>query len=469
MPAVIATSLPGVADVSLDARVVAFTVGLSAATALGFSLVPFAAAGRRDVNDVLREGTARTTSGVKQRRLQATLVVASVGLAFMLLVGAGLLGRSLTNLLAVDSGVRPDSVLTFRVALPYAGYNSAVAVRTFYRSLHEKLRAIPGVRSVSISSDLPLDGDGERRAVMPERVDDTGGQPPSMAVTWTHGNYFETYGIPIVRGRAFSAEEDEQDRPVAIVSRALADRFWPGEDPIGKRVKWGMADSTAPWRSIVGTVGDVVDGAIGQEPIIHVYVPYSEVPDGALGSPVAGLLRQMVVALHADVDPRTVTTPIRAAVASVDPAMAVSGVTTMAQVVNEATAPQRFSATVLGGFAAGALLLAGVGLYGVLAFGVSQRTREIGVRLALGARHAEVVALVVRQGMSLTAVGLLIGLAGSVAASRLLASLLYETAALDLWTFALVPVVLGAVALVACYVPGRRASRIDPIAALRTE
>jgi predicted permease len=290
-----------------------------------------------------------------------------------------------------------------------------------------------------------------------------------MAVTWIHGSYFDAYGIPIVRGRTFSREEEVEDRSVAIVSRALAARFWPGEDPIGKRVKWGLVDSPAPWKTIVGTVGDVVDGAISEQPIIHVYVPYSDVPDGALGAPVGGLLRQMVVAVRTSVDARLVTGPARAAVASIDPAMAISDVTTMTQVISDATAPQRFSASVLAGFAAGGLLLAGVGLYGVLAFGVTQRTREIGVRLALGARHSEVLGLVVREGMKLTAIGLLIGLAGATAASRFLGSLLYETAALDLRTFALVPLVLAAVALIACYVPGRRATRIDPMAALRAE
>jgi hypothetical protein len=231
VPAVIATSLPGVANVSLDARVVIFTIALSALTALGFSLIPLATSGRRDVNDVLREGAARTTTGARQHRLQASLVVSSVALAFVLLVGAGLLGRSLTNLLAVDAGVRADSVLTFRVALPYAGYTSARAVRAFYQGLQDKLRAIPGARNASISSDLPLDGDGERRAVTPDRVGDIGGQPPSMAVTWIHGGYFDTYGIPIVRGRGFSREEELEDRPVAIVSRALAARFWPARIP----------------------------------------------------------------------------------------------------------------------------------------------------------------------------------------------------------------------------------------------
>jgi len=200
-----------------------------------------------------------------------------------------------------------------------------------------------------------------------------------------------------------------------------------------------------------------------------VYVPYSEVPDGALGAPIAGLLRQMVIAIHSGTETRTLIGPARAAVASIDPALAISDVATMTQVVGDATAPQRFSATVLAGFAVGGLLLAGVGLYGVLAFGVTQRTREIGVRLALGAKRAEVLGLVVRQGMKLTALGLFIGVAGAVAASRFLGSLLYETAALDLRTFALVPVVLAVVALIACYVPGRRASRIDPMAALRSE
>ena len=207
MPTVIATSLPGVSDVALDGRVIAFTFAVSVITALIFSLAPLHGGATRDVNDLLREGTSRTSGGVRQHRVQAGLVITSVAFAFLLLVGAGLLIRSLNSLLAVEHGVRAENVISMKVSLPPAGYRDAAGIRSFYRNLHERLRAQPGVRSASISSDLPLEPDGERRAFTPDRAGDAGGVPPSVAVTWTHGQYFATFGIPIVRGRSFSPEE----------------------------------------------------------------------------------------------------------------------------------------------------------------------------------------------------------------------------------------------------------------------
>ena len=469
MPAVLATSLPGVSDVALDGRVVAFTIAVSVVTALIFSLAPLHGGTTRDINDLLREGTSRTSGGIRQHRMQAGLVISSVAFAFVLLVGAGLLIRSLNNLLSVDTGVRTENVMSMRVSLPSAGYRDAAGIRSFYRNLHDRLRALPGVRSASISSDLPLEPDGERRAFTPDRAGDAGGVPPSVAVTWTHGQYFETFGIPIVRGRAFSPEEEAEARPVAIISRGLAARFWPGEDAVGKRVKWGIATSTAPWMTVVGVAGDVVDGALGAEPIIHIYVPYTEIPDQQLAAPELGLLRRMTIAVHGELDATRFAVPARAAIAALDPALAVTDVTTLEQVVSDASAPKRFSAMVLTAFAVGALLLAGIGLYGVLAFGVAQRQREIGVRLALGAEVSEVMRLILRQGMGLTAIGLVIGGVAAAAAARLLRSQLYDIAVYDLWTFAAVPVVLALVALLACYLPARRAAGVDPMVALRVE
>ncbi len=469
MPSVITTSLPGVSDVSLDGRVIAFTIAVSVLTALVFSLAPLHGGATRDVNDLLREGTSRASGGIRQHRMQAGLVITSVAFAFVLLVGAGLLIRSLNNLLAVDPGVRAENVMSMRVSLPPAGYRDAAGIRAFYRNLHDRLRAVPGVRSATIASDLPLDPDGERRAFWPDRPGDAGGVPPSVAVTWTHGQYFETFGIPIVRGRAFSPEEEAETRPVAIVSRGLASRFWPGEDAVGKRVKWGVSNSTAPWMTVVGVAGDVVDGALGAEPIIHIYVPYSEIPDQQLAAPTLGLLRRMTVAVHGELNAVGFAVPTRAAIAALDQALAVTDVTTLEQVVSDASAPKRFSAIVLAAFAAGALLLAGIGLYGVLAFGVAQRRREIGVRLALGAEISEVMSLILRQGMGLTAIGLVLGAIGAAAAARLLRSQLYDTAVYDVWTFAAVPVVLAVVALLACYLPARKAASVDPMVALRVE
>jgi putative ABC transport system permease protein len=468
MPAVLTTSLPGVMDVALDARVVLFTFALSVVTALVFSFVPVMAGWRSDINHLLRE-SGRSAGGRRQHRLQGGLVVSSVALAFVLLVGAGLLVRSFAQLMARETGLGADNVLSLRVTLPAAGYSGAAPIRSFYRTLHERLMTIPGVRGASISTDLPIKGDGERRAFTPERTSDAGGLPPSIAVTWVHGPYFETFGIPLVKGRAFTVEEQLENRRTAIVSAALAARFWPGEDPIGKRIKWGLAASTAPWNTVVGVAGDVVDGGLGREPTLHAYVPYSEVPDGALGGPLAGLLRSMTIAARSDDPAEGLAGPMRNAVASTDAALAVSDVETIRQVVSDAAAPQRFSATVLAAFASGALLLAAIGLYGVLAFSVGRRTREIGVRLALGADRAGVIRLVVRQGMTLVALGLVLGIAGAIAAGRVMTSLLYETQWHDAATFAIVPLLLIAVSLLACFLPARRAASTQPVTALRAE
>ena len=220
---------------------------------------------------------------------------------------------------------------------------------------------------------------------------------------------------------------------------------------------------------MVGVAGDVVDGPLGSDPVIHVYSPYSETNDQGLASPIGGLWRNMKVAVNGEVDAASLTTSVRAAIAAVDPALAIAKVTTMGEVVRDLSAPQRFSATVLTAFAAGALLLAGIGLYGVLAFGVAQRTREIGVRVALGAARSEVVGLIVKQGMLLVAMGLVIGLVGSLAATRVMQSLLYETDVYDPLTFAIVPALLALVSLAACYVPARRAAVVDPMVTLRSE
>jgi putative ABC transport system permease protein len=468
IPAVLTTSLPGVSDVSLDARVVTFTIGLSVATALFFGLVPIVAGMKRELTDVLREG-ARSAGGQRQHRLQAGLVVTSVAFAFVLLVASGLLIRSFTKLMNAESGIHALNVLSLEVSLPYAGYNQAPRVRSFYQTVQERITAIPGVKSGTVTTDLPLRADGERRAFSPEGADPSAGIPPSIALTWAHGDYFSTFGIPLIRGRNFTAEEQMSNRLVVIVSKNLADRYWPGQDPIGKRLKWGIAASMAPWQTVVGVAGDVVDGPLGSEPVIHVYSPYSETNDQGLASPLGGLWRNMKIAVNADVDAASLTPSIRGAIGVVDPALAVTNVTTMREVVRDMSAPQRFSATVLTAFAGGALLLAGIGLFGVLAFGVAQRTREIGVRVALGAARAEVLRLIVKQGMVLVSIGLVIGFAGSLAATRLLQSLLYETDVYDPITFAIVPVLLALVSLVACYVPARRAAVVDPMVTLRTE
>jgi predicted permease len=468
VPAVLTASLPGLSDVSLDVRVVAFTIGISVLTALFFGVVPMIAGMRRELTGVLREG-ARSLGGRQQHRLQGGLVVTSVAFAFVLLVASGLLIRSFSNLMNAESGINALNVLSLEVALPHAGYNQAPRVRSFYQTVQDRLVTIPGVRAGVVTTDLPLRADGERRAFFPEGGDPAASRAESIALTWAHGDYFTTFGIPLIRGRNFTHEEQMENRLVVIVSKNLADRYWPGQDPIGMRLKWGLAASPGPWQTVVGVAGDVVDGPLGSDPVIHVYSPYSETADAGLASPLGGLWRNMKIAVNGEVDAASLTSSVRAAIAAVDPALAVAKVTTMREVVRDMSAPQRFSAAVLTAFAAGALMLAAIGLYGVLAFGVAQRTREIGVRLALGAARGEVLRLIVKQGMLLVALGLVLGLAGSLAAARLLQTLLYETEVYDPMTFALVPVILAIVSLAACYLPARRAAVVDPMVTLRTE
>jgi putative ABC transport system permease protein len=469
VPAVLSESLPGLSEVTLDVRVVAFTLALSIATALFFGVVPMVAGMRRELTDALREG-ARASGGRRQHRLQASLIVTSVAFAVVLLVAAGLLIRSFTRLIGAESGVTALNVLSVEVSLPYAGYNQAPRIRSFYQTLHDRVLSIPGVKSAVIATDLPLRADGERRAFTPEGADPAADLQTSVALTWAHGDYFSTFGIPLIRGRNFSSVEQYENRLTVIVSKNLADRYWPGEDPIGKRLKWGLnAVSGAPWLTVVGVVGDVVDGPLGGEPFIHAYTPYSEMNDQGLASPLGGLWRRLNVAVKGEVDAASLTPSVRAAIGALDPALAVAKVTTMGEVVRELSAPQRFSATVLTGFAGGALLLAAVGLYGVLAFVVAQRTREIGVRVALGAARAQVLGLILKQGMVLVGVGLLMGLAGSLAAARVLRTLLFETDVYDPATFAIVPVLLAVVAFAACYLPARRAAVLDPLVTLRSE
>jgi putative ABC transport system permease protein len=468
VPAVLSTGLPGLQDVALDARVVTFTLGVSMLTAVIFGLVPMFTSDR-DVSAALHDGSARTAGGSRGHRIQQALVTVTVGLAVVLLVGAGLLVRSFAALMATDPGFRAHQVLTMSVALPIDAYASGRSVGTFARALHDRLRSIPGVRGASLSTDVPLESN-ERRAMTPESTGEAAASP-SVALSWTVGDYFGTLGVPIRRGRTFTSAEDDEFRPVAIVSESLAATFWPGQDPIGKRIKNGLRESRRPWLEIVGVAGDAHDGPLTNAPTIHVYVPFSHiVPDlDQLGEAGSGFGRTLRIALLAHGDPAALVTPARAQIAQLDAALPVTRIATMEQQVTESMAPQSFSTAVLAAFAAGALLLAAIGLYGVLAFAVAQRTREIGVRIALGASRGSVLGMVVRQGMLLVAAGLAIGLAGAVGVTRVMTTLLYRTQPFDPWTFAAVPVVLATVALLACYLPARRAARVEPMVALRTE
>jgi MacB-like periplasmic core domain len=269
-------------------------------------------------------------------------------------------------------------------------------------------------------STISLEPDGERRAFTAENP--TGpGLKQAVALTWTQGDFLGPYGIPLIAGRTFSDDEQRENRNVAVVNKRRADAYWLGDNPVGKRLKWGLtAASPAPWPTVIGVAGDVVDGPPGSDPPIHVYVPYTNATDALLASPVVDLGRRMVIGIRGDQDAVRFTSTVRAIVAELDPALPLSDVQTIEQLERDRSAPQRFSAVAISGFGLGALLLAAIGLYGVLAVSVSQRRREIAVRLALGAQPNGVLRLTVREGMALVAIGLGVGAAGAISATRLL-------------------------------------------------
>ena len=465
-PAVLVRTLPGLHDLAIDVRVLSFTVVVCLATAVIFTLVALPALDRRQPADSLREDSSRAT-GSGKLRLQRGFVVVTVSLACMLLVGAALFIRSFTALLAADIGFRPARVLTASMTLPGTFYPTAASVRTFHDSLSRNLQALPGVRSVAVATDLPL-RTYDLRAFTPEGPAVPRGVQPATSLTQVHGPYFETLGMTLRRGRFFTPDEYALNRGVAIVNDKLAARFWPDQDPIGKRLKWGGAGSGYPWLTVVGVVAGVADGPIGAEPGIHAYEPFRQLPDFFL-SATSQFGRDLKVAILAEGDPRALAGLVRQEVSKLDPDMAIESIEPMIDQVSGVLAPQRAATLLVGAFAAIALLLASVGLYGLLAYATAQRRQEIAVRMALGAERRTVIRMVIGQGVRLVAIGLIAGMLGSLAVARAAASLLYQTNPYDLVTFTTVPAVLAAAGFLACALPAWRAGRVEPATALRAD
>ncbi|MPY87056.1 MAG: FtsX-like permease family protein [Luteitalea sp.] len=468
VPAVIARTIPGLQDVAIDLRVLAFTGVMCLATAVIFALLPLATLDRGSPGDSLRDDSSRTTLASRKLRIQRGFVVSTVGLAFVLLVGAGLFIRSFASLMSTDIGFRPAQVVTASMTLPRTFYTTATSVRTFHESLYGSLLALPGVRSVALATNLPLTT-YDVRAFTPEGANIPEGAQPTTHLTWVHGPYFETFRMTLRHGRFFVNDEHVQNRSVVIINEKLADLFWPGEDPVGKRLKWGIAASQAPWLTVVGVVGNVADGPIGAEPGLHAYEPFRQLPEFFLNGAVNQFGRDVKAAVLAHGEPRALAALIRQEISTLDRELAIQNIELMDQQVSDIVAPQRFSTLLVGAFAAVALFLASVGLYGLLAFTITQRTREIAVRLALGAERRAVMRMVVAQGAQLVAIGLTAGLVVSLGLTRFVTSLLYRTNQYDLVTFITVPAVLAAAAFIACALPAWRAARVEPATALRAE
>jgi putative ABC transport system permease protein len=470
LPATVTEILPAAREIPIDVRVLAFSAGITMATSLLFALLPLATMDRHVPGSVLQEETSRTTPGARRHRVQAGLVVSTVTLAFVLLAGAGLFIRSFSALMATDGGFEADRVLTASLTLPRAGYSTAASVRTFHEALFTRASSLTGVRSAALVTDLPLER-YERRTIAPEGVDMSRGLPPSTNLSWVYGPYFETLGIRVTSGRAFSDVERVEPRGVVIINERLARTYWPGADAVGKRLRWGLdvPQNPNPWLTVIGIIADVADGPLGEEPFVHAWEPFSQFPDFVLNNVPSAFGRHIKLAIRTDADPKALVSAVRAEIGDIDRQLAIESIATMDDRIGDVVAPRRFSATTLGLFSAGSLLLAAIGLYGLLTFLVAERRREIAVRLALGAEPPAILRMVVGQGLKLVSIGLVMGAVAAYGVARAVGSLLYRTESHDVMTFVTVPVVLVVIALVACALPAWRASRVEPLTALRAE
>jgi putative ABC transport system permease protein len=451
--------IPRLGDTGLDMRVLGFTLVVSIITGIIFGVAPAVQAARVDLSESLKEGGRAGSDGKGRNTFRSALVAAQVAVGFLLLTGAGLLIRTLWNLQHIDPGFNPGNVLTFVVSLPSVRYSSAQQA-DFYDRLLDRISGLQGVRSASAVFPLPLTENSVEVSFAIEGRQFPKGQEPLTQYRWVRPGYFGTMGIPLVNGRDFVAADDQKSRAVIIVNETLARQFFPDENPIGKHIQPGISSNgTNPvMREIVGVVGAVKHGGLTRETDPEVYVPARQMPFSA-----------MAIVAKVETGPETVVAAVRGEVRALDTELPVSLARPMEDYVAASISRPRFNTVLLSIFAGLALILTAIGLYGVLAYAVAQRRHEIGVRVALGARSLDLVRSIVGYGMGLTLIGVVIGSGGALALTRLMASLLFGISPTDVWTLVGVAAVLGSVALLASYIPARRAGSVDPVIALRCE
>jgi putative ABC transport system permease protein len=443
---------------TIDWRVLLFTSAVAIGSGLLFGLAPAFQALRTDLHETLKEGSRGAGTGGQRHRLRNTLVVSEVALSTVLLIGAALMIRSFLSLSRVEPGFDRANLMTFSVTLQGRRYDSVSTRTAFYDDLVGRLRAIPGTASAGGSTAAPLSGSRVTSSFSVEGQPVEAGRQPLAAVQSVTGGFVTHLGIPIREGRDIATQEVREKAPVALVSQTMAQRFWPNESAIGKRFRFGGVTSTEPWMTVVGVTGDVRQQEMSDRPENQAYVPYP-----------AYAFRRMNLQVRMAGSPLAAGPAIRAAVRAIDPTLPVIELQTMDDAIAFRLWEQRLYSGMFGSFAAVALLLAAIGLYGVMSYLVSLRTHEIGVRMALGAGRNSVLGLVVGRGVVLAGIGLVIGVAGAFGMTRVLRDLLYGVGTLDPISFAGIPLVLGAVAALASYVPARRASGVDPVVVLRSE
>jgi putative ABC transport system permease protein len=453
--ATLPANVPRADEIRVDGIVLGFTALLAVATGLLFGLAPAWRTSRADVQETLRE-SGRGTPGPAHHRTRNALVVGQVSLALILLVGAGLLLRSFVRVMAADAGFRPEGVLTASVPLPDSRFPDEKRRAAAVRQVVERLRGLPGVTAASAA--LPLLGGWQSSFRVEGRPDPLPGQAPSADITRATPGYFDAMGVPVREGRVFD-ERDHADAPkVAIVDETFVREQFGGASPMGKRIRFGSDSPDTPWMEIVGVVGHVKNYGVDEDSRVEVYLPFEQSPVFAA-----------VLVVRAEGDPAALSGPMREALREVDPELPMYAVRTLEEIVSDRTAQRRLAVTLITVFAALALALAAVGIYGVMSYAVAQRTQEIGIRMALGAERREILRMVLRHGTLMAVSGVLLGLAAAFVLARLITSLLFQTSAADPPTFSLVPLLLIAVAVLACYVPARRATRVDPLVALRSQ
>jgi len=455
----------------LDARILLFTLGVSLLTGLVFGLVPALQISRPDLNQALREGGARTTGGSDRQLTRNILVVAEIALSLVLLIGSALLIRTFVAVSSVKPGFDTTNVLTMKTSLAGAKYNSAAKMEALTRQMQEHFESLPGVEAAAWSLVLPIEAEIDLPFTIVGRTPKNGNRyEDDEQYRPISSHYFEALGIPLRRGRTFNASDTGAALPVVIINEAFAKKFWPKEDPLGQSVMIGHGlgpEFEDKPRVIVGVVANVRERGLDQDLVPVFYVPEAQSPDGLIKLGNNVISSSWILRTRAN--PSSLISRVQRETLRVDPQLPVAQIYTMAQVISKSTARQDFNMLLLGIFAGIALLLAAVGIYGVMAYTVEQRTAEIGIRVALGARQTQMVGLIMRHGLFLACIGVGVGTAVAFALTRYLKTLLFGIASNDPLTFILVPALLTLVALLASFIPARRAARVDPVIALRAE
>ncbi|MGD0912151.1 MAG: ABC transporter permease [Terracidiphilus sp.] len=465
-------TLPRIDSIGIDWKVAGFALAAALLTGLGCGILPALAAARTGVNEALKEGGRTGTSGSGNARLRSALVVTEIAVALVLLIASGLLLRSFEKMRQVNLGLNPDHMLTAIYNLPQRQYSTQASIDAFNDTLLRRLAILPGVKSVGITSNLPASGLGGSTAFVAE-----GYVPPkgeALSLSWpsqTNGDYFAAAGIAILRGRDFTPADSVKSPMVAIVNRTLADKFWPGQDPIGKRIRWGMQETPTPWMTVVGVIGDVRQSTPDAPVGYQVYQPASQNAESyGMLAPAGSLNAQGgAIVLRTSRDPEQSIEDLRGAVRQIDPQLPLIQVQSMDKAVSESEAPRRFNAALISSFAGAAVLLALLGIYSIISFSAALRTQEMAIRLALGSQRSTILQLILVSGAKLALIGCGLGAVAALFATRLLRTLLFEVDPLDPAVIALAALSIFALALIASFVPARRAAAIEPMQALRTE